>query len=306
MDQVLNDNQDQVLKNNHENLMVLVEQDFSKAISQLVNEVDLLFDYVPVEVKTKLQKYSEKIKKDNAFLKTEMKTILEKLKPFEDKVYQISILKKKTKTSDLHFLDTLVLFDDTLDMKLFTNENKNTKISLVNYLSSMYMAASFGSLGFSGNFDMAELSKEMTNFMESIKQKSEITIPSSKPKRAQVRQNGMGGLQSDMGGLLSSLMSNPDIMNMATDITKDLQGENMDPLSLMSSLMSGKPNAQMDNLVSRITNKLEAKMSSGEINKDALEKQAEQIMSAVGSSDLASQVPMLQQLLQNNGGLNKK
>lgn len=286
----------------------LVEKDFERAITQLINEIDLLFDYVPADIKAKLHKYCERVCSDKDFKRSEMKIILDKLKPFEDKIYQISVVKKKTKTSDLEFLDTLVLFEDNLQMSVFSHENKNTKISIVNYISSMYMAASFGSFGMGGNFNMDELSNELTNFVESIKQKAELTTnPKPVPKRAQ-RTDGAsssrGASQDSMGGLLSTIMSNPDIMNMAADLTQDLQNQNVDPLSLMTSLMSGTPNGQLNNIVSKITNKLEEKLSTGELNKVALEQQAEQIMSVVQSSDLASQVPMLQHLLQNSTSIN--
>lgn len=278
-----------------DNLRDLVEKDFERAITQLVNEIDLLFDYIPVETKEKLHKYRERICGDKDFRVSEMKVFLDKLKPYEDKIYQISVVKKKTKTSDLEFLDTLVLFEDSIQMKLFSIENKNTKISLVNYLSSMYMASSFGSFGIGGNFDMEELSKELTKFVETIKEKAELTKPVQPRANSSNRADGTNG----MGGLLNSIMANSDIMSMAADLTQDLQNQNVDPLSLMSSLMSGQPNSQIDSLVSRITNKIEQKLSSGELNKDALERQAETIMSAVQSSELASQVPILQHLLQN-------
>lgn len=293
------------VKEQMDKLMDLVGNDFKRAVTQLINEIDLLFDYVPLETKNKLQKYSERISSDKEFRVNEMKIILEKFKPFEDKIYRIAVVKKKIKTSDLQFLDTMVLFEDMLDMKLFSNENKNTKVSMVNYLSSMYMAASFGSVGINENFNMGELSHELTNFVESIKQKAELSSANvTRPVRP-ILPIPTSAHPNGMGGLLNTIMSNPDIMSMAADLTQDLQNQNLDPIALMSSLMSGKPNGQIESLISKITNKLEAKMSSGELNKDALEKQAENIMRVVQSSDLTSQVPpMLQQLLQS-GNLNQ-
>lgn len=294
-----------------DNLKELVEKDFEKAISQLVNEIDLLFDYVPKDIKYKLQKYSENISLNKEFRVKQMKSIMDKLKPFEDKIYDISIVKKKTKTSDLEFLDSLILFEDVLDMKMFSHENKNTKISLVNYLSTMYLSGTFGSFGMQENFNVEELSKEMTNFIESVKQKAELKDkkPQTRQQRGSTRRvNTRQAVPGGMGGLLSTLMSNPDIMNMAADLTQDLQQQNIDPMTLMSSLMTGNPSGHIGNLVNKITNTLEQKISSGAIDKDSLEHQAEQIMSAVQSSDFASQVPMLQTLMQgsNLGRTNNK
>lgn len=292
------------VENSMEQLKNLVQSDFQRAITQLINEIDLLFEYVPKETKDKLQKYCSKVCSDEEFRKSQMTEILSKLKPHEANIYQVSIVKKKTKTSDLQFMDSLVLFDDILHMKLFMNENKNTKISLVNYLSTMYMAASFGSFGMGGDINMEELAREMQSFVESVKERAELNQTPAEPKQkrriprnnATSSTGGLGG----MGGLLNSIMSNSDIMNMAADLTKDLQNQNVDPMTLMTSLMSGKPNGQLDNIVNKITSKLEQKISSGEIDKDALEQQAEQIMSAVNTSELASQVPMLQGLMQMN------
>jgi hypothetical protein len=91
-----------------------------------------------------------------------------------------------------------------------------------------------------------------------------------------------------MDKLLGTLMGNKDIVNMATELTKDLQESNLDPMTLMGSLMGGTPNAELNKLVNSITTKLEKKISSGEINKDELEKQARDMMSVIGESDLSS------------------
>lgn len=300
--QVQNDLEEQMDK-----LRSLVEKDFERAITQFANEVDLLFDYITPEIKTKLHKYCKRISSEKQFRECEMKAILDKLKPFEDKIYQISVVKTKTKTNDLEFINNLVLFDDILEMHLFSKENKNTKVSLVNYLSSMYMAASFGTFGISGDFNIEELSNELSNFVESIKQKAELASQPV-PKRVHKKKTSSGRQtplqQNGTAGLFDAIMSNPVIMSLAADLTQDIQNQNLDPLTLMSSLMSGKPNGQINNIVSKITNKLETKLSSGELNKDALEQQAEQIMSAVQSSDFASRVPMLETLLQNGSILN--
>ncbi len=292
------------VKEQMKNLQNLIDKDFERAITQLVNEIDLVFDYIPTETKSKLQDYSKKICTDNEFKRNEMKIIFDKLKPFENEIYKISILNKKTKKSDLDFLDTLVLFEDTLSTKVFSHENKNTKKTIVNYLSSMYMAASFASMNKTdGEFNIEELSKELGDFVESIKQKAELSTlqhENSKQKSGcSGNGNGNGSGSSGSGGigsLMSTLMGNPEIMNMAADLTQDLQKQQVDPLSLISSLVSGKPNGQLDNIVSRISNKIEEKISSGELDKNDLEQQAKEIMN--------SQAPMFQQLMKSFGNKN--
>ena len=55
---------------------------------------------------------------------------------------------------------------------------------------------------------------------------------------------------------------------------------------LLSSIMSGKPDNNITNLVSKITNKIEDKINNGEIDRSMLEKQAKDIMGTVGKSNI--------------------
>ena len=92
---------------------------------------------------------------------------------------------------------------------------------------------------------------------------------------------GVGGL-GGLGGVLQSLMGNKEIMNLASDLSKDIQNQNLDPMALLSSMMSGKPNSAIDNLVSNITGKIEKKINNGDIDKDLLQTQAQSILKNFG------------------------
>jgi hypothetical protein len=86
---------------------------------------------------------------------------------------------------------------------------------------------------------------------------------------------------SQLNGLedvFKSLMSNNELMNIANDLSKDIQNENIDPLTLLSSMMSGKPNNQIQKLVNNVTKKIEHKINKGEIDKTLLESQAKNII----------------------------
>ena len=124
-----------------ESLKEKVKCDFVKAVTQIINEIDLCFEYIPLQTKTKLNEYSESIQNDESFRNEQMKLIWNTLQPYEKELYQVSYSKKKIKTMNLTFLDSIKMFNGKdnspiLDFSLFTLENKNTKVSLINYLNS--------------------------------------------------------------------------------------------------------------------------------------------------------------------------
>jgi hypothetical protein len=73
-------------------------------------------------------------------------------------------------------------------------------------------------------------------------------------------------------------MANKEIMNIASDMTNEIQIENIDPISLLTSLMSGKKDDKLLGIVHNITSKLEEKINTGKIDKNVLEKEAENIL----------------------------
>ena len=81
--------------------------------------------------------------------------------------------------------------------------------------------------------------------------------------------------------MFKALMSNSGIMNIATDLSKDIQNQNIDPMSMLSGLMSGRPDSKIQDIITNITGKIESKINSGEIDKTELETQAKNIMSKV-------------------------
>jgi hypothetical protein len=80
-------------------------------------------------------------------------------------------------------------------------------------------------------------------------------------------------------------MQNGEIMNLATDLSRDIQSQNIDPMMLLSSIMTGKPDDRVQNLITNISSKIETKINSGEIDKDILEQQAQTILSSVQGSN---------------------
>mgnify|MGYP007112323325 FL=1 len=72
------------------------------------------------------------------------------------------------------------------------------------------------------------------------------------------QSNNLPPVGQNFGNLMESLMQNNEIMNLATDLSRDIESQKLDPMMLLSSLMSGKPNDTVQNLVSNITNKIES------------------------------------------------
>jgi hypothetical protein len=256
--------------------------EFTLNLSQMIHEFDLVFDYIDKKVIKKLYTYISKIRNDKIFQKEQMKTYIETMEAHKDILAKIVVPNTKTKNQEFDFMNDIVLFDNILELKLFATENKNTKKTIVQYLYNMYMSCLFIGL------ENMSPDNEMTAFLE--------TIQSRLPKQNQKQKRNINA-QNNSNELFDSLLTNPDIMNIAQDISKDLQNQQIDPMTIMSSLLTGKPNKKLDSIVSKITNTLEQKISTGEISKEALEEQASRIINVVENSEMTNQVPMLKTLI---------
>jgi hypothetical protein len=115
----------------------------------------------------------------------------------------------------------------------------------------------------------------------------------------QIRQlPGLGNLESMMGGMgnmgglggiMSSILGNQEILNIASDISHQMSTQQLDPMSMLTSLMSGNiENSPLNGLVSQIQQKVEMKIESGEIDKSELENQAQNIMNNIDPSQFGS------------------
>lgn len=234
--------------------------EYISTLVQMVNEIDLVFDYVDKNVVSGLKEHIEGFN-DAKFANEHIEKFIEDVKPYYDQIRKITGT-RKAKSRDFDFLSELKLFSGLLVFDVFREENKNTKRTLVKYIETMYVAACVAS-------DRAD---SLDVFLETIEEEQ---------KEEQVVATG--GIEQVFG----SLLKNKEIMNMASELTRDMQNSNIDPMTIMGSIMSGTPNAEVTNLVSSITNKIETRINSGEINRDELEKQARSMMSAIQGSDLA-------------------
>ena len=352
-----------------------IEDDLKSTLNKFFNEIELSFDYVSKETIHKLKCFLKKIENGKNIYDF-AKITCPVLKKYEDNIAYIVTGKTKFKTSDFEFLKELVLFDDILEFKIFINENKNTKKTIINYINNIYMAICILEFGlektsknfseiylndlinkknkesiinvekddiglglknndiknndikndiqnlnmnnilnsFTKNIDLSNFGIEnidfnnlqnisfdnldnisnnissqfndtlngIDNFQDSVKilqdmlDKKEDEVNEGNEGNKKDKGNNIG--INNLGDVFKSLMANKEIMNIASDMTNEIQIENIDPISLLTSLMSGKKDDKLLGIVHNITSKLEEKINTGKIDKNVLEKEAENIL----------------------------
>ena len=58
---------------------------------------------------------------------------------------------------------------------------------------------------------------------------------------------------NQFGNVIKTLIQNKEIMSIASELTNDIQKENIDPLSLLTSMISGKRDSNLQNLIKNIS-----------------------------------------------------
>ena len=113
--------------------------------------------------------------------------------------------------------------------------------------------------------------------------------------------SNLGGGSGELSNIMESLLGNKEILNIATDISQKMQSQQLNPMSMLSSLMSGDiENSPLQGLVEEIQQKVEDKINSGEINKDSLEDQAKNIMGSISNNSGAlNSMPGMSSLINN-------
>jgi hypothetical protein len=230
------------------------------------------------------------------------------LKTFESS-FETVMSGKKYKSDKLNFLNDISLFE--LNFDLFKDENKNTKKTLVKYLYTIYMSVFFINMnnGLNGveNDDglsrfietMANAQKAETSQLEVVpKKKHTFNKPAHLPRNlggmnmaglaGMAGLGGIGGMAglAGMEDVMASLLGNKEIMSIATEISAQIKTDNINPMNMLSGLMSGKVDGQLGDLMSKIQEKVETKMNSGEINKAAFEEEAKNIFEKVQETEL--------------------
>lgn len=271
-----------------DNINEMTTTELKSTLSSFFNEIDIVFENIDKSIVKALHKFLLDLE-DLETMKQFIKDTLVNLKDYEAELLHVATSKKKIRTGELAFLSKIKLFNNILDFQCFDSENKNTKQTIIRYVYNIYMSVYILNFGFvKDTQELTQLTQQLSSFISNIQERSnnkndtnEIITKVKGSKRGSQRSNSKNNTSNDIGGLLESLIGNSDIMNLATDLSEDIKNENIDPMMLLSSMLSGKPNDKIQQLVASISSKIENKINNGEIDKGMLEQQANNIINTV-------------------------
>lgn len=270
----------------------LIKTELFKNVDGLLNELELTMDYLDPQIILNIRKYIKIIKNEEEEFNLFVKYTTEHLGSYESKISAILFSNKKIKSSFYNFLSEVLLFSNLLHFKVFENESKNTKKELIKYLYVIYMSTSFLHLKLNNNeSNPDDLTKQLEEFICKIKTEADTTlkdedIKSTKNKIKDTNLNELNNLNNTssypMNNVMESILGNKEIFNIATDISKKLNEQQINPMTMLSSLMSGNlENSPLQGLVEEIQQTVENKINSGEIDKSQLTNQANNIINSI-------------------------
>lgn len=291
----------------------LIKKELFKNVDSFLNELDLTMDYLDPQIMPSIRNYITKINSDQEEFNKFLEYTTQHLGSHESKISAVLFSNKKIKSDYYNFLNNITLFSNILNFRVFEKESKNTKKGLIKYLYSIYMSSVFlyqsqalnNATTQNPEEDEADvLTHKLSEFVDKIKKEAETTlkeedIKTSKPSSSRhsrrnaisighSNHNGPDPNMGEIGNIMQSVLGNKDILDIATDISSRMHSENMNPMTMLSSLMSGNiENTPLQGLVEEIQQKVEAKIGSGEIDKEKLEDQAKNIMGTITSNPSA-------------------
>lgn len=307
----------------------LIKKELFKNVDSFLNELELTMEYLDPQVIPSIRKYMEKIDTDKEEFNKFLDYTTQHLGSFEAKISAVLFSNKKIKSDFYNFLNGVTLFSNILNFRVFENESKNTKKGLIKYLYSIYMSSVFLNQTREESSNQTDvLQNKLSEFVSKIQLEAETALQaedikqtnasssSSKHKRRNAisvgRSNlahpdpsilaGLGGnLGGGMGDIMESILGNKEILNIATDISQKMQSQQINPMSMLSSLMTGNiENTPLQGLVEEIQQKVEDKINTGEIDKSKLEDQAKSIMGSITSNPNAlNSMPGMSDLINN-------
>lgn len=161
-----------------------------------------------------------------------------------------------------------------------------TTRSIFKHLQVLYVSSNLA-LKQMGIFDesMKAQSKMLLNMLETMSSDADIKAKVEELKQAEEAGASTGDLMSGLGDMSSILGDDNVIVKLAEDLVEDLNlnGEDFsDPMAAVQALMANN-GQRMQDIVFNIGQKLEAKIESGELDRDALVAQAEKMKGTLGS-----------------------
>ena len=291
----------------------LIKTELYKNIDGLLNELELTMDYLDPQIIPSIREYIKKIKNDKEEFRVFITYTNDHLGSYESKISAILFSNKKIKSSFYNFLSCVSLFNNILHFRVFEDESKNTKKELIKYLYVIYMSTSFLNLKISEESKESnpdELTQQLEEFICKIKKEAEVTLKDedvkgedTKVKRNKKREmnNQLSDTTLPMGNVMESILGNKEILNIATDISKKLNERQINPMLMLSSLMSGNiENSPLQGLVEEIQQTVENKINSGEIDKSQLTDQANNIITQITQNQSAlNAMPGMSSIINN-------
>jgi hypothetical protein len=234
-----------------------MENFIKTSLQTFINTIEVSFDYIP---KKSIKNFNKQLKRDNKSLFADIYNVLHL---YHDNIIKITTVKNKLKTIDFDFINSIALL--SLNLNLFANENKATKKNLVNYIYNFYYPIY---LQISGNVDH-----------DFVKENQLVVIEQPKQQVTLIETN----TNTPQQDVLQSLLGNTDLMNIANDIKEQISSQNIDPMTILTSLMAGSDGGEaLQNLVNSVSKSVDEKMASGQLDQSALETQAKTVISSLG------------------------
>ena len=297
----------------------LIKKELFKNINAFVNEIELTMDYLDAQTVPSIKKYLGSIKKDQEEFKLFLEYTTHHLGSFEAQISAVLFSNKKIKSDYYNFLNGVSLFSNILNFKVFEHESKNTKKGLIKYLYSVYMSCVFLNQVDTETSDNQGdvLQNKLAEFIDKIQKEAQGTLKeddikkpsSSKTPIKHQRRNAISHSRSapsqqglgDFDGIMESILGNKEILNIANDISHKMQSQQLNPMSMLSSLMTGNiENTPLQGLVEEIQQKVETMINNGEINKNQLEEQAKNIIGTINNNPSAlNSMPGMSDLINN-------
>ena len=268
----------------------ILKDQLLKIVGNFINELDISFNYVDKDLLKSIKNKLKNMKDNDIKFKKLYKELHSVLKVYKES--NSLNIGEKVKSKELVFLNDINLLG--IPFCLFNNESKNTKRTIINYLCEFYLTSHFlMCITNDVNGDSEENMDILTEIQKMISElkKDEYEIK-SKQKQTKDKSNFninneelKSILPPSMNNTFMELMQNKDIMNIASELSMEMQSQEIDPMSMMTSLMSGNLNdGKIGTLINSISTKLSNKIENGEIDKNALETHANSFMSTLASN----------------------
>lgn len=276
---------------NPTNFYNVLKSQLLKVSNDFLREIDLSFDYIDKKTLNKTKKEVDLCYTNDIKFKEYYKNLYTNLKDIKDKLY----LPEKVKTSELLFLNDITVLN--IPFVVFKDESKNTKKTLVNYLKEFYITTNFLRciVNLDDKIDNSVLFNEIQELMNTLiiepNIKEMIPVKEKNKGSSSELPDFMKNLpqiegMDDILGTLNSFMQNKEIMEITSELTSEIQMNDIDPMSMMNSLLSGNMNdSKFTSLLSNVTEKISNKIQNGDIDKNVLERHANDFMSQLSSNN---------------------